>query len=591
MENKYLIGLDEVSSELNKGYDKGLKNDNIAYFAKLLKVKTMRVWLNFSEIIKVNQNDEISLIYDGLVRLHDYLLKMKEAGVERFSLLTWGFVYPYKYEASDKFVIPDPIKEPDIYARFLKVMRNAIFEIASNFTEIRFFEPTNEPEAFAGINIHRNANLYDKNNLEYDIPTLEKIVLDLCNCASKAAKSANSKAKILFPGFCNFDSAPNYLNDIYTLIESNQCPSLGKKTNVIEDYFDIMNWHPYNLKDSDINEYWLGTINNIRKVMEKHNDLSRTIWFNEIGWSDLRRNTEYEAIAKRYEDLYKVLIDKLPFVETFFPFRLFTLANKVECEGEDNFGLVFNEYDWDCPLLPKPAFITLYKAINGENADIEPCYKLAKIRKPELYRVKVEGDNNAKYRVLFIGNAITYRKEAPWLKFNEARGLGSKNKQSDYVHLVLDKIKETHSDCQATLVDALIWEKTFYDDKTLNKLNEYVKGEFDLVVVFVGDNYGNASLHDQSVMPFYKSLLEKFKTKKTSVIALSSFKGDETANKDMKIAAESINVPYIDITYISEDMSNIDNGSYLNVTYKVIPNNLGHKLIAEEILKVYLEGK
>lgn len=585
MENKYLIGLDEVSSDLNKGYDKGLKNENIAYFAKLLKVKTMRVWFNYSEIFEVLENDQLEITYDGLIRLNNYLTTMKKAGVERFSLLTWGFIYPFNYKATDKFAVPDPIKEPAIYKRFLRLHNEAVFEIARNFTDIAYFEPTNEPEGFDGINIHRNINTLPDEPRMYDLPTLERIVLDLCASTSNAVKKANAKNKVVFPGFCNFPTAPSFIDDMYNLIESGTCPSFGYKTNKIEDFFDIMNWHPYNLKDSDINEYWLSTIEGIRDVMRKHNDINRTIWFNEIGWSDLRRETETLAVAKRYNDLWKELHTKINFVETFFPFRLFTLANKCECEGEDNFGLVYNEYDWDTPLYPKPAFIELYKLINGEDAPLEPLYALAKVKNREVYRYRVENKNPNAYKVLFLGNALTYRKAASWLGFNEDRGLGSSSLSKDFAHLVLGEIKNKHKVTQATFVDCIAWEKTFFDAKTLSGLDFLNKDTYDIVIISLGDNYGRASLNDQPVDEFYKNLINKFRSESTKVITTSAFNGYKDADESMKKIAEECNVPFIDISWIKNSKDNLSKKNYNNEQYAKVPSDLGHHLIAEEIIK------
>lgn len=585
MDRKYMIGLDEVSSELNLGYDTGLKNENIAYFVKLLNVKTLRVWLNYSEIFEVVENDALEIMYDGLIRLNNYLMAMKRAGVERFSLLTWGFIYPFNYKAQDKFTVPDPVKEPTIYKRFLKLQHEAVFEISRNFTDIAYFEPTNEPEGFNGLNIHRNSVTLPDEERVYSLNTLEKIVLDLCSSMSNAVKKANPKNKVVFPGFCNFETAPAFVDDIYNLIESGECPSFGNKLTKVDDYFDIINWHPYNLKDSDINDYWFSTIENIRNVMKKHNDISRNIWFNEVGWSDLRRETEMKAVAHRYENLWDAFKDKLYYVETFFPFRLFTLANRCENEGEDNFGLVYNEYDWDTPLYPKPAFVTLYKLINGEDAPLEPLYALAKVKTREVYRYKVENKNPNAYKVLFLGNALTYRKEAPWLGFNEARGLGASSLSKDFAHIVLNEVKKKHKDVQATLVDCYSWEKTFYHGETLSKLDFLKEDTYDLVVISLGDNYGQASLNDQPVDEYYKNLVNKFRSENTKVITTSAFNGYNVANESMKKVAEECNVPYVDISLIKNNKDYLAKNNYNNEQYSLVPNDSGHFVIAKEIIK------
>ena len=154
MKNKFFFGLDEVSAELNSNCDEGLKNKYIAHFANAFGCKTVRVWLSTKEIIKVKPNDEIEFVAKGLIAFHNYLESLRRAGVERFLLLDWAFVYPYGYFASDRWVVPDPKKEPMMYQRFLKLQQKVRFEIASNFSLIEYFETTNEPDVPASLFLH-----------------------------------------------------------------------------------------------------------------------------------------------------------------------------------------------------------------------------------------------------------------------------------------------------------------------------------------------------------------------------------------------------------------------------------------------------
>ena len=61
----------------------------------------------------------------------------------------------------------------------------------------------------------------------------------------------------ILPSFCNFEYAPSYLDDIYNKIESGNYPTVGAlKSNKVDSFFEILNWHPYNMFDTEINDYW-----------------------------------------------------------------------------------------------------------------------------------------------------------------------------------------------------------------------------------------------------------------------------------------------------------------------------------------------
>ena len=441
MSNKtnFFIGLDEVCGELNFNVDKGLKGDYIALFAERLNAKAVRVWLRTPELIKVLPHDEIQFIPDELIKLNAYLNKLKEAGVEKFVLLDWGFVYPYNYQASDLLVVPDPVTESNFYERFLLLQKKVRYEIARNFMEIEYFEMLNEPDGVDGSFMHRNNYKVGKGrdaNAEYiyDRDEVIRIILDLNYFTSLGIKDANPDAKVLLPSFWNVDSAPEFLDTIYNKIEEGSFPSISKnKCSNIENYFDILNFHPYNLKDSEINDFWLSTQLKLYDVMKKHGDDKRKVWYTEIGWSDLKREKEKENISKRFIDLLNTVRDKLPFVEGVFLFRLMNLANKCECEGEDNFGLLYNEYDWNYPLMPKPSLIALYKYLHNTD-DASPVFALSKTKEmcPDYFDNLINPNKN--HRVLFLGSKITYQPRNDFLNHKFSGGIGASKQDNDYVH-------------------------------------------------------------------------------------------------------------------------------------------------------------
>ena len=585
--NKYFLGLDEVSAELNAGVDKSLKNEYIAHFANALNCKTLRVWLNTKEIITIGEDDEIQFNAEGLTNLHNYIHTMRKAGVERFLLLDWGFVYPYGYIATDKWVVPDPKTERGMYIRFLLLQQRIRFEIARNFTFIEYFESTNEPDGVGGTFLHKNGFHFDgKNNegLVYTRDEIEDIILDLNYFETLGVKAANKDAKMLLPSFCNLDYSPQYLDDLYTKIESGKYPTIGRvKSKRIESFFEILNWHPYNMVSVQINDDWIKSQKKIRDVILKHGDGERKVWYTEIGWSDFKREDEKHDIGKRFNDFLSYVNDNMPWVETVFPFRLFNLSNEPETEGEDNFGLVYNEYDWYSPLLPKPSIIEIYKFMNGNDAPLSPLYKYASSKERELFPNEVIGEEDDGFNVLILGNHIAYQKNAPWNKFFESRGMDASTSENDFAHVLHGKIKKTHAKTQTTVIDMRNWETCFYCGELLEELGNFTKKKYDLVIVRLGENVGEHSFIDHPYKDGLLKLCKLFEEAKTRFVFTNTFNGRKDIDEHQKIVADILKAPYVDISQIGLDVSCVSTSDYPNHEYKVCPNDEGMRRIAEAI--------
>ena len=591
MKNKYFLGLDEVSAEVNSNCDEGLKNKYIAHFANIFGCKTVRVWLSTKEIIRVKENDEIEFVAKGLINLHNYLESLRRAGVERFLLLDWAFVYPYGYFASDRWVVPDPKKEPVMYQRFLKLQQKVRYEIASNFSLIEYFETTNEPDGEGGTFLHKNG--YDmtgqKDNKDFIFTRdeIEDIILDLNYYETLGVKEASKRAKVLLPSFCNFSYAPAYLDSIYKKIESGKYPTVGDiKSNKIESFFEILNWHPYNLKDVEINDYWLETQLNLRKVILAHHDGNRKVWYTENGWCDYKREIEKQNIAKRFIDLFNIVENKLPWVETVFLFRLFTLCNKTETEGEDNFGLVYNEFDWDSPLSPKPAAIAIYKYVNGEDALLDPLYKFARGREREMFP-RIVINEGGQYKILILGNHITYQHKAPWNGLNEAKGLGASKVNKDYAHILYEKFKQDKGDVEMTLVDMRNWETCFFTDDLYQKALQFPDKKFDLIIIRLGENVGDCSLNDHPFKDHLLSLIDFYKDKNTKVILSTTIGDKPKVDIACKELTSEHNIPLVDLSAYKNSFSHLAKLHYKNIEHKNCPNDIGMQLIADAIFEQF----
>ena len=375
-------GLCEVFGDMGGGLDPGITNEWIADMAGGLGVKSFRMWINYADLYLVDENDNLIDNQAKLAIVRDAIDRLKASGVENFLAMATTFVYPLGYPTTTCYVVPDPYEEYDMYLRWLDLQQKAYKAFAEDFPEVEYYEPANEPE-FGGC-IHKNGYTHAGSevinaNYMYTQYDQVRIVADLCWYVTKAVQSVNPNAKVMNPSLCGLTNTPDYLEDIYKAIESSALPAGQEKSDVDPDnYFQILNWHPYTFGSDTVTDAWLELQNEIYQVAIDHNDGGKPVWFTEFGWTDWGERNNQETIANAFIGFYDMVKAEMPYVQTVMAFRLTTLTTQDISVGENNFGIMYNKDD---PLYggqPKPAAIAIAKYIRGEDADLSMLYKYVK---------------------------------------------------------------------------------------------------------------------------------------------------------------------------------------------------------------------
>ena len=206
-----------------------------------------------------------------------------------------------------------------------------------------------------------------------------RIVADLCWLVTDALKEIDSKAQVMIPSLCGFTTTPDYLEDVYEAIESKTLPVGQEMSDTDPDnYFQILNWHPYTFGSDTVTDAWLQLQKDIYQVAIDHDDGGTPVWFTEFGWTDNGEPTRQQIIADAFIGFYDMVKAEMPWVQTTIIFRLTTLATQDISLGENNFGIMYNKDD---PLYggqPKAAALAIAKYVRGENADLSALYKYVK---------------------------------------------------------------------------------------------------------------------------------------------------------------------------------------------------------------------
>lgn len=198
------------------------------------------------------------------------------------------------------------------------------------------------------------------------------ITADLCYRAKTAINKYNPDAKIVFPGMTNIEiTSPKYFKHVYEQIEAGYLPSGRDFADVnVDSFFDIVSWHPYMYTATETVERWNERNEEWRDVMRAHGDEYKSVWFTEMGFSELNYGGEagQNMIASLTIALMDKIISDLPYVEAVIMFRL-TNSYQVDLgEFENNFGLFYSPDDGRNQGRPKPVAYALYEYFHNQKA-------------------------------------------------------------------------------------------------------------------------------------------------------------------------------------------------------------------------------
>ena len=378
---KYLFGVAELTYEtMPSAVDSGVTSDWVATKIGELGAKTVRVWMHHENILyRAEKSNELYINEAVAEKYHDYIGKLKSAGVERILAMNHAFVHPYGY-TGDSMSVPDPYEEADTYLEFLKMFKEGYRLIAKEFPEIGYFETGNEWDYDGvGMYFHKTGWSSDKPEYAYSPTQAGMMAADLCWYANRGVKESNPNAIIVSPGTTHYETGVTFLDSMYTSIKEGRHPTGEKYADKNADnYFQIVAWHPYldpaiepPIEDEEAIDEWFEFNKQWHDVMVKHGDGDKTMWATEFGFSDQRYPNNLgvngqEQIANRMRLIVSRLPKKMPWVETVILFRLATCEEHLINDYENGFGLFYspNHADEAKRSTPKPIAKFLYEYFN-----------------------------------------------------------------------------------------------------------------------------------------------------------------------------------------------------------------------------------
>ena len=328
---------------------------------KDLGVKSHRFWFRAGsngsddkECFFSLKDNQLIINNNFVQRVNFVVDKLLEAGIEH---ITFDVCWMYGMTSSGQYKYYGaglPLIDSGDYLPYMESIKYQFSIISETFPQIEYFEMGNEMNI---LEIRDN----DNNLLPYY--ELARLVTDFSYYAMQGIKEGNPNAKGVLNGLAEtsfrYDEGfkkvrystkggaeivAEFIDLIYQYIESGQYPSCASiKSNKIEDYFEVLAWHPYGAYSSEI---WKEYNDTVYAAVKKHNDNGRPVFCTEFGF---QRNDQLHG--EEYVNIFNN-ISQTPYIEAV---HIFILSNAAW--NEENFYLTKRKENGDYSL--SEAYIVL----------------------------------------------------------------------------------------------------------------------------------------------------------------------------------------------------------------------------------------
>lgn len=357
-DQSHIFGMGDVFLGTNESLEDIVKRIDLM---KDLGVKSHRFWFRAGsngydnkESFFLLKDNQLVINNDFVQRVNFVVDKLLEAGVEH---ITFDVCWMYGMTSSGQYKYYGaglPLIDSGDYLPYMESIKYQFSIISETFPQIEYFEMGNEMNI---LEIRDN----DNNLLPYY--ELARLVTDFSYYAMQGIKEGNPNAKGVLNGLAEtsfrYDEGfkkvrystkggaeivAEFIDLIYQYIESGQYPSCASiKSNKIEDYFEVLAWHPYGAYSSEI---WKEYNDTVYAAVKKHNDNGRSVFCTEFGF---QRNDQ--LYGEEYVNIFNN-ISQTPYIEAV---HIFILSNAAW--NEENFYLTKRKENGDYSL--SEAYIVL----------------------------------------------------------------------------------------------------------------------------------------------------------------------------------------------------------------------------------------
>lgn len=186
-------------------------------------------------------------------------------------------------------------------------------------------------------------------------------------------------------------------------------------------------------------------------------------------------------------------------------------------------------------------------------------------------------------KILFIGNSITWHPVKEEIGWMHEWGMAASSEDKDYVHVLMEKVKEIKLDAQYKIAWAVAWEREYWNAIHLVAFKEYLNFEPDIIIVKIGENVNAENNEKNPYGPHFNKLLKYLNPDgKAQMILCTGFWKRGAIDDVVRLAAQELSYPLVELNHLDiDDMKAYD--TYGDTAPAAHPGDRGMAAIADAI--------
>ena len=194
---------------------------------------------------------------------------------------------------------------------------------------------------------------------------------------------------------------------------------------------------------------------------------------------------------------------------------------------------------------------------------------------------------NAKLKVLFVGNSITRHEKADHLGWMRCCGMAASCLEKDYVHLVVKGLEEKYGDISYCVTTAVGWEYDFaHGEEVLKQYEQLKEFDADIVILRIGENSNREQLADNDYEEAFDKMAKFFYRDARKKILTSLFWRYDPFDVPIEAVAKKNGYTFVSLNEFGDRDDCKAYGEYEHGGVAQHPNDKGMAEIANAILKV-----
>ena len=288
-----VFGVSEHYTVLNDHYPEYLTPENIASAMDELGLTSYRFDIALRDLFSVKEGDELVLRVDGYQKINALLSQMEKQGKTDSLAVLWyiqPYGHDYQWDGASNYVGSEKVIDfrSDWYTRYLDLNEEAVRQVALLFPQVVNFEVWNEPE------LGDQMVGWNGSTLTRLTPTQKaQFLTDIMYRVNRALKSVNSDIILTSPSLCTFQqvysevdcTTDEFLRRIYEAIADNIAPTGCEQDTKADNYFDVVNIHPYVGVGNTTDSNWGNWMETIHQISVANGDANTPIWITEFGFN------------------------------------------------------------------------------------------------------------------------------------------------------------------------------------------------------------------------------------------------------------------------------------------------------------------